>query len=106
MLQFNKRRTKSLGSWLAILLTPGVLMLVPGVNLLTLPVWLLWLNIPAFLLSAVGIRSYEFQEFGALPKGPTDLAFIVGFWVIAAFFLSWITNRFLSSITNWKRGMD
>ena len=91
--QFNKRRSKSLVSWLAILLTPGLLMLVPVVNIFTLPVWVLWITIPATLFSVLGIRTYEFQEFGAMPKGPTDVAFIVGFWVMVAFFLSWITNR-------------
>lgn len=93
LLQFNKRRSKSLVSWLAILLTPGLLMLVPVVNIFTLPVWILWITIPATLFSVLGIRTYEFQEFGAMPKGPTDSAFIVGFWVIAAFFLSGITSR-------------
>ncbi len=91
--QFNKRRTKSFASLLVVLLTPGLLILVPVVNIFTLPVWVLWLTIPAVLLSVLGIRSYEFQEFGAMPKGPTDVAFIVGFWVMVAFFLSWITNR-------------
>lgn len=28
-----------------------------------------------------------------MPKGTVDVAFIVGFWVIAAFFLSWMTTR-------------
>ena len=38
VLQFNKRRSKSFVSWLDILLTPGLLMLVPVVNIFWLPV--------------------------------------------------------------------
>ena len=93
VLGFNKRRTKSFASWLAVLLAPGLLMLVPVVNIFTLPVWILWITIPAIPLTVLGIRSYEFQEFGAMPKGTADWACIVGFYVITAFFLSWMTNR-------------
>ena len=93
VLQFNKGRSKSFVSWLAILLTPGLLMLVPVVNIFTLPVWVLWITIPATLFSVLGIRTYEFQEFGAMPKGTADWVFVVGSWVVAAFFLSWMTNR-------------
>lgn len=93
LFQFNKRRSKSFALWLAILVTPGLLILVPIVNIFTLPVWVLWLTIPAIILSVLGIRSYEFQEFGAMPKDTADVAFIVAFYVIAAFFLSWMTNR-------------
>jgi len=93
LFQFNERRSKSFASWLAILVTPGLLALVPIVNIFTLPIWILWLTIPAILLSVLGIHSYEFQEFGAMPKGTVDVAFIVCFWVMAAFFLSWMTSR-------------
>ena len=93
VLDLNKRRVKSFVSWLAILLTPGLLMVVPMVNIFTLPVWVLWITVPAIPLSVLGIRSYKFQEFGAMPKGTLDWACIVGFWVMAACFLSWMTNR-------------
>ena len=93
VIQFNKRRTKSLASWLVMLLTPGLLMLVPVVNIFTLPVWVLWITIPAIPLTILGIRSYEFQEFGAMPKGIVDWACIVSFYIFTAFFLSWRTHR-------------
>ncbi len=93
LLQFNKRRTKSFARWLTILLTPGLLMLVPVVNIFTLPVWVLWITVPAIPLTVVGILSYEFKEFGAMPKGAIDWACIVGFYVIVAFLVSWMTIR-------------
>ena len=69
VLQFGKRRTRSFACGLAILLTLGLLMLVPVVSIFTLTAWVLWVTIPASPLSVLGIRSYEFQEFGAIPKG-------------------------------------
>lgn len=93
MFQITTQKTKDFFSWLAILLTPGVLMLVPIVNIFTLPVWILWITIPATIITILGIWSYEFQEFGAMPKSTADWTIIIIFYVIAAFFLTWLTNR-------------
>ena len=38
VLQFNKQRAKSFRPWLAMLLTPGLLVLIPVVNIFVLPV--------------------------------------------------------------------
>ena len=93
MFQLNKRRVKDFASCLSALLVPGLLMLVPVVNIFTLPVWVIWISVPALLFTILGIHPYEFKEFGAMPKGTVDWAFIVSFYVIVAFFVSWIANR-------------
>ena len=63
-------------------------MMDPLLYIMVLPVVVLWITIPAVLLSATGVRRYEFQEFGALPNGVADWACVALFYVLAAFFLS------------------
>ena len=66
-------------------------MLVPLLYIMALPVVVFWITIPAVLFSATGLRSYEFQEFGAMPNGVADWTCIVLFYVLAAFFLSLVS---------------
>lgn len=93
MFQVNTRRTRSFLSWLAVLLAPGLLIYVPILNIFAIPVWFVWTNIPAILFTVTGVRTYEFREFGVIPKGLTDWAFIVGFYIIAAFLGSRVASR-------------
>ena len=93
LLQFNRQRTKAFFRFLAIFLAPGLLMLIPAVNIFTIPIWVVWLMIPAIPLSVLGIRHYRFSEFGPTPEGAIDVLCIIAFWALAAFLLSWLTNR-------------
>ena len=68
-------------------------MLVPPLYIRGLLVVVLWITIPAVLFSATRLRSYEFQEFGAMPNGVTDWTRIALFYVLAAFFLSLVSAR-------------
>ncbi|MEE8169762.1 MAG: hypothetical protein V3T70_04375 [Phycisphaerae bacterium] len=68
-------------------------MVTPVVQIFTLPIWIVWISVPALLLTVSGIWPYEFKEFGAMTEGAVDWGFIVGFYVIAAVFMTWLTTR-------------
>ena len=68
-------------------------MLVPLLYVMALPVVVLWITISAVLFSATGLRSYEFQEFGAMPNSVAEWTCIALFYVLAAFFLPLVSAR-------------
>ena len=69
---FSRRRTRVFVFWLATFAVPPECKLVPLLYIVALPVVVLWITIPAVLFSATPLRSYEFQEFGAMPNGVAD----------------------------------
>ena len=52
-------------------------------------VYLLLVNIPGLIFRE---PLFTFQEFGAIPQGLPGWATVIGFWIVAAFFLSWPAN--------------
>jgi len=74
---------------LLVLVLAFILSLAPGVGpvvgLLALLPYVFWVNIPAIPLARFGVPYYDFQEFGAVPKGPMGLALIILFWLVVAF---------------------
>lgn len=90
---FNRRRMKAFVYWLGIFAVPSVCLLVLLLYIMALPVVVLWITIPAVLFLATGLRSYEFQEFGAMSDGVADWTCIALFYVLAAFFLSLVGTR-------------
>src|SRR3990167_8105876 len=95
--EFNSKRSKKYLLMLAIVLSPLILYAVIdeesplAVLLLLVMIPMLFLiNIPAQLFTALGVREYKFEEFGALPKTLPDWSMIILFWVVVVIVMSLI----------------
>ena len=51
--------------------------------------YLFLINVPGLIFRE---PLFTFQEFGAIPQGLVGWSTVIGFWIVAAFFLSWPAN--------------
>ncbi len=51
--------------------------------------YLFLINIPGLIFRE---PLFTFQEFGAIPQGVAGWGTVIGFWIVAAFLLSWPAN--------------